>query len=105
MNRLPLEPAIFRAPFDTSKSEKLRIFISSGFPQPSRIAVFVLDMNGAAGSSRSQASKAGSRIGFCPKGRRIYEEPWQMDVGRSNRTWRHGPSNGQSPSTRIQGRH
>ena len=38
-------------PFDTRKPEKLHIFISHDIPQPSRIAVFVLDMNGAAGSS------------------------------------------------------
>ena len=62
-------------------------------------------MNGAAGSSKSQASKADSRIGFSPKGRRIYEEPWQMDVGRSNRGWRVGPRSEHSPGSRIQGRH
>jgi hypothetical protein len=52
------------AQFDTRQDEKLRLFISQHFPQPSRVAVFVLDMNGAAGSSKSQASKAESRIGF-----------------------------------------
>jgi hypothetical protein len=30
--------------------------------------VFVLDMNGAAGSSKSQASKAGSRNGLSKEG-------------------------------------
>ncbi len=53
-----LELAETRA-FDTRESEMLRIFISHCTPQHPRTPVFVLDMNGAAGSSKSQASRAG----------------------------------------------
>jgi hypothetical protein len=50
--------------YDTHDPKKLRIFISRVTPQPSRTAVFVHTMNGAAESSKSQAFRAGSRNGF-----------------------------------------
>jgi hypothetical protein len=46
---------------DTPETQKLHVFISCALPQPSSTAVFVLHMSGAAGSSKSQASTAGSR--------------------------------------------